>query len=376
MPNMPSKVLIVDDSPTDIHVLLSQIGSNFQVTAATSAAKTLDMLRSGNIPDIILMDVCMPDMDGYEACATIKNDVLFRDIDIIFVSANDDPQEIIKGIGVGAIDYIVKPFNSEVIQSKLRRVIEYGKQKSVLAKKADDATKMLYSVMSEAGSQGVVLNFLRGCFDVNESKALLDLTLETLTQAGLKGVVFFKQNHIEEVGANGEKPGFLELDLIDRVFGGQQPLLHQKKHLLVTRGSSVIYIKNFPEEDIKAGILRDSLMILIDGLNSKLSTLCDKALYDKRGEEVKSVVDQAQKALSSIRQNQADHKAQSMAMLDDMVQQIEKGYFSLGLTDEQEDALSSTMHIAVDKSLDHFEKGLAIDTELQLIIDKLSKIAS
>lgn len=372
MNDVPNKVLIIDDSPNDIHVLLEQIGNQYQVTASTTATKALDTMRTGHLPDVILMDVNMPQMNGYEACSEIKNDPQLKDVDIIFISANDNPEEIIRGLDAGAIDYIVKPFDPHVIRSKLRRVIDYSKHKSALKKKVDDANKMVYSVMNEAGHMGVVLNFLRNSFQLQTTRQLLDEALQALTNSGLDSIVFFKRYQFEELGSNGESPTFLEMDLIDRAFGTQKPLIASETRLLVSRENTVIYIKNLPEDPEKAGTLKDTLMILIEGINSKLENLCDRRLYENRRRELQKIVETSKQSLIEARSKQADYKHKSMDILDSMVKDVEQRYYDMGLTLEQEQTLSDAMQSSIEQALNHFEQGMLIDGEMEAIVERLA----
>lgn len=372
---LPNKVLIIDDSPNDIHVLLEQIGSHYQVMASTSAESAIKKMQEGDLPDIILMDVNMPGLNGYEACEIIKANTQLKDIEIIFISANANPEEIIKGIDVGAIDYIVKPFHTDIIQSKLRRALEYSQDKIALIRNIKDANSMVYSVMTEAGNMGLVLNFLRQSFEITTPRELLENALDTLSQSSLKAIVFFKKQSIEEIGSNDEEPGFLEMDLIDRVLGSETPLLEKDRRLLVTRGGAVIYIKNMPDDATKSGMLKDSLMILIDGINSKLNALWAKSIYKQRGSDIARIVEDSNASLSEIRQKQLAYKQKSITILDEMVKKVEEHYYAMGLTDEQEIVLSELMNNAVTKALDHFDLGLSLDKELQSIVDKLSIIS-
>lgn len=374
MQQTPPKVMIVDDSPSDIHVLLHHIGKAYQVTAATSADQALEQLRAGAHPDVILLDVNMPGTNGYDACVQIKQDSTLRDIEILFVSANDSTEEIIRGIDAGAIDYVVKPFDPSVIESKLRRVIEHSKNKRSLISRADEAQKLVYSVLNEAGQMGVVLNFLRESFKVRDTASLLQQALEALSAAGVDGVVFFKKNDLEELGSNGVPPGFLELNLIERVFQSHAPLLERDHRCIITRDHVVIYIKNFPEDPSKAGTLKDSLMILIEAINERLNGLWDRKAYASQREDINNVIAHAKLALAQVQTKQTLHKKNSANILDKMVADIESRYYTMGLTDAQEQILSAVMQNTIAHSLDLLDQGAQLDSELASVIAALAEI--
>lgn len=116
LPGMPDHILVVDDTPENLELLERVLArKGFQVRQAGSGQAALAQIRSQR-PDLILMDVCMPEMDGYEVCQVLKEDPATCDIPIIFVSALDEVLDKVKAFRVGGVDYITKPFHAaEVI---------------------------------------------------------------------------------------------------------------------------------------------------------------------------------------------------------------------------------------------------------------------
>ena len=103
-------ILIVDDNPQNIQLLGSIIDQDaYDLAFATRGADALDYLQS-EIPDLILLDVMMPELDGYTVCERIKEDNRLKDIPIIFLTAKKEAEDIVKGFKVGGVDYITKPF--------------------------------------------------------------------------------------------------------------------------------------------------------------------------------------------------------------------------------------------------------------------------
>ena len=114
------KVLIVDDNPINIDVLsrtLKREGYDFSF--AKNGVKALKIAHK-IIPDIILLDIMMPEMNGYEVCEALKEDSETADIPIIFISAMIETEDIVKGFDIGAVDYITKPFKKEEVLSRVR----------------------------------------------------------------------------------------------------------------------------------------------------------------------------------------------------------------------------------------------------------------
>ncbi|MEW7986777.1 MAG: HD domain-containing phosphohydrolase [Candidatus Thiodiazotropha sp.] len=122
--NQAAKILIVDDVTDNLSVLSSLLqGEGFRVFAAISgklALRALDTL----VPDLILLDIVMPGMNGFEICAHIKERESLRNIPVIFISALDDPQDKVKAFSCGGVDYIGKPFQKEEVLARVKTHIE------------------------------------------------------------------------------------------------------------------------------------------------------------------------------------------------------------------------------------------------------------
>ncbi len=103
------RILIVDDIPDNIEVLRGVLRGDYQIQAAIRGEKALDIARSDMKPDMILLDVEMPKMDGYEVCRRLKSDPRTSYIPVIFVTGRDEVESEEYGLELGAVDYITKP---------------------------------------------------------------------------------------------------------------------------------------------------------------------------------------------------------------------------------------------------------------------------
>jgi CheY-like chemotaxis protein/HPt (histidine-containing phosphotransfer) domain-containing protein len=118
------RVLVVDDTPENIHILMAFLRHSCEVTAATNGPKALECARSSARPDLILLDVVMPGMSGYQVCESLKSDPLTADIPIIFVTGMSDETDEEKGLKLGAADYISKPFRAGVVRARVKHQLE------------------------------------------------------------------------------------------------------------------------------------------------------------------------------------------------------------------------------------------------------------
>ena len=114
------KVLIVDDVPENIQVLMETLKEDYSIIAATSGQKAIALASTDPAPDIILLDIMMPEMDGYEVCARLKAQKKTAKIPIIFVTAMDDVEDEAKGFDIGAVDYITKPVSPPIVSARVK----------------------------------------------------------------------------------------------------------------------------------------------------------------------------------------------------------------------------------------------------------------
>ncbi len=145
-------VMIVDDTPANIEILSESLGDEYELFFATSGADALELIRADK-PDLILLDIMMPGMDGYELCSILKGDASTRNIPIIFVTAMIGEEEEIKGLELGAIDYLTKPISPHIVRARVKNHLELKRYRDLLetlASAADRAKKeFLRSVSHE-----------------------------------------------------------------------------------------------------------------------------------------------------------------------------------------------------------------------------------
>ncbi|MGZ4958122.1 MAG: diguanylate cyclase [Methylomonas sp.] len=116
-------ILIVDDTPTNIQVLAENLIKDYRIKVAVSGEASLDAIARQGPPDLILLDVMMPDMDGYEVCRRLKDNPQTSEIPVIFVTALDAASDEELGLNLGALDYITKPFYLPVVKARIRNHI-------------------------------------------------------------------------------------------------------------------------------------------------------------------------------------------------------------------------------------------------------------
>src|SRR5215475_9218788 len=126
-------ILIVDDTPTNIGVISGALKDSYKTKIATNGQKALALASAEDKPDLILLDVMMPEMDGYEVCSRLKADPATREIPVIFLTGQTSADDETHGFEVGAVDYVHKPFSSAVVKARVRSHILLREARAQLA---------------------------------------------------------------------------------------------------------------------------------------------------------------------------------------------------------------------------------------------------
>lgn len=116
-------VLIVDDDISNIEIMNAALGDDYEICFATSGEQALEVMQL-TLPDLVLLDVVMPGMQGFEVCSILKRDPLLSDIPVIFTTGLGDTEDEVRGLSLGAIDYVTKPIHPVVLRNRVKNHIE------------------------------------------------------------------------------------------------------------------------------------------------------------------------------------------------------------------------------------------------------------
>ena len=130
-------ILLVDDVPANLRTLTDLLSAHYRLRFATSGLQALQLLKADPLPDLILLDVMMPDMDGYAVCREIKRWVTTQHIPVIFLTALDEDNDEMLGLEVGADDFVTKPFKPEIVLARIRNLLRRHARAKPLSLESD-----------------------------------------------------------------------------------------------------------------------------------------------------------------------------------------------------------------------------------------------
>lgn len=231
-----SKILLVDDSPENLQVLMEILREDYAIIAATSAAKALELAAKAPVPDLIILDVVMPEMDGYEVCTRLKANPLTQGILVVFVTALNEVGNEAKGFEFGAVDYISKPFNPVVVKARIKSHLALQQLRQELEQKNNELARSTHLkdefLANMSHELRTPLNVILGM-----SESLYEEVLGSLNQRQLKAL-----ETIEKSGRH-----LLELinDILDlsKIAAGKMELELSPTSLKSLCQSSLLFVK-------------------------------------------------------------------------------------------------------------------------------------
>ena len=134
LPSVQKLILIVDDTPTNLGVISGALTDTYKTKVATNGPKALALASADEKPDLILLDVVMPEMDGYEVCTRLKADPATREIPVIFLTGQTSVEDETRGFSVGGVDYVHKPFSPAIVKARVQSHILLREARAQLAK--------------------------------------------------------------------------------------------------------------------------------------------------------------------------------------------------------------------------------------------------
>jgi len=141
-------ILVVDDIKDNIDVLHAILKDDYKIQFALSGRKALELAKKHK-PDLVLLDVMMPEMDGFTVCKALKDNPSTKNIPVIFVTANNETMDEVTGFEIGAVDYITKPVTPTIVKARVQTHIQLSNQKQLLFEEVRGKTKEIFNTQVE-----------------------------------------------------------------------------------------------------------------------------------------------------------------------------------------------------------------------------------
>ncbi len=363
-------ILCVDDEPVNLVIMEELLQDNYDLLTAKSGESCLQQVGVQK-PELILLDVNMPDMDGLETCACLKSDPETAEIPIIFVSALASQEELMAGYEAGGDDYITKPFSEEILQKKIEIVLASQQRKQELKSISDRAVEALMNNLSTTEELGMVVKFLYQCQSVNTLDELAHNVFDTLREYELDSSLLILDEPENRIWFSDDIQRPMESQILESL-RGQDRVVSFGTRLAINTDHATILVRNLPSEQAKIDRVREHLSILIEGLDTRIQAMQTQMLLDERRAVLARVLEATRENLANLDDKHKKQKTRAGEVLSAMGKELEKSLLRLDLSARQEAALKKTIASTAEKAESIYDEGLELDEQFQGIIDDLS----
>jgi CheY-like chemotaxis protein len=375
------KILVVDDEPFNLEIMQEILEEDYEVTYARSGQECMDTVLNV-MPDVVLLDVNMPGMSGYEVCQQLKENPRTTNIPVTFVSALDTLAERLAGYEVGGDDYICKPFEASELLSKVSIAVKYKKERESLMADAEQAMRKAMSATKNTGDVGALLEFMRSTLKCDSAEKLADLALYTISGMGLRSSVQVRNNdeviHKSSDGAINQ----LERTVVKKISREDQIVDLGVRSVFNSEHVSIL-IKNMPLDDqSKYSQVKSSIALLTEGMEIRmLSLLQSQAVRPPANpvisnrSELESITQRAITLLDQLEQSVSNLTPQYIKIMSDLAYRLE-GYFSeLALTEAQEQALMDLVDQSINDAHNIQVSNDGLSRQLNELVSEMRHLA-
>jgi CheY-like chemotaxis protein len=353
-------ILVVDDDFFMREILEEVLHEHYHVITAEDGAEAIDCARRDQ-PALILLDVEMPGLDGYETCRQLKGSDDTASIPVIFVSARDKIEERLVGYEAGGNDYVIKPFDKQELMAKIAHLLEMVAERVRFEEMASMASSTAMTVMTSMSEMGALLeslNKFNASSDINE---LAKSVLSGLASYGLNGAVQIRSSGgVVSLSGHGEASP-LEISVMDHMTGMDR-IVHFKNRMSIHYPHVVMLVNNMPVDDPdRCGRLRDHLAMLVEGAEMRACGLIAEKESGRRGEAIERMIVRIASTLNEIDVSQRRNRMEIRAAFAALTDRMGAAFLRMGLTSEHEDMLCAL----VSEGIEEVVALQSADAELQ-----------
>lgn len=360
-------ILCVDDEPINLTIMEELLQDQFELFTTNSGDGCLQQVQAQK-PDLILLDVNMPDMDGLETCQSLQADPESADIPIIFISALASHAELMAGYEAGGDDYITKPFSEEILRKKIDVVLASQRRKQELKKISDNAVEALMTNLSTAEELGIVVKFLSQIQAEGNLGELAKNVFDCLRELDLDSSLLIVAESENRIWFSDDIDRPLESQILESL-RGQDRVVGFATRLAFNSDNATLLVRNLPTDEQRVQRLREYLTILFEGLDARIHGLQSAMLMEQRRALLARVLEAIRANLGKIDEL---HKASLSEILSNMKIALKDSMLEQNLTRQQEAAVIKILESTALETESCYGDGQKFDERFQGIIDELS----
>jgi len=372
--SMAANILAVEDNPTQAKILQLLLRDHYRIVAADSGEACLAQLEAQPF-DLILLDVNLPGMNGYETCRLIKADPRFSHLPVIFISVNCTGEDRLQGFDAGGFDYLAKPIVKEELLRKITILLDYQEEKRQLQSNTDYAVSTAMTAMTSAAEQGLVLQFMKASFACQHQRDLADAILEAVRQFGLDGIVQIRSQYGNWSRSAQGNCTPLEQSVLTNVKDAGR-VVDLKHRTAVNYPRVSLILRNMPTDEMERyGRLKDHMNMLLEGSDARVMALDMDSYLASEARRLLDAIQSISGTLVGVSRRTHDLHASYGTVFDSLARELETCIPLLELNQNQEAMLDDLLRQASEAYVALAGQESAVDKELLEAMEKLKSIA-
>jgi len=365
-------LFIVDDMEAARSMVESAFGTIYKVESFASGAACIERMAE-KVPDLFMLDVDMPEMDGYTLCRHIKSQDSSRNIPVIFLSALDDLESRLAGYDAGGNDFIAKPYRLAILKQKVEVLRRISEEKTALRSQLDESDMLTSLVLSNLDEYAVLVKFLRSLNGCDGYSDVAEAVLAMLKSFRLQGALQFRLPKLElSLNHEGEASP-LEISVINHV-RSLGTIAEFKNRAAFNFDRVSVLINDMPVDDPDlCGRLKDHLAIAVETVEAKLLALQTRQENSQTKGEISLLLEALGDVIrgSSKKYENARFAASEATRL--MLDELGVEFVSLGMREVQEESIKEIIQSRVDQLANIFDFSAETEKTLNELSVRLSK---
>ena len=384
------KILSVDDEPANQLVIDEILEDDYEVKLVYSGEECLENVKSFK-PELILLDINMPGIDGYETCERLKEDPETKSIPVIFLSALSTTEEKLKGYEVGADDYIPKPFDHDDLLRKIEKClddngqavtessetdpeqqrIQDDKENEDLINELQSSRTIAMDAMRYTSDLGTIVKFYEESARCKTFDELLKTVFDATRALNIKASMQIR-NGCEVINRSSSGDiSPMEASVIE-ISKDKGRFFDFKNRTIMNYKYSSILIKNMPiDDDKKYGIMKDILGALGNGAEERVRTIIMEKTMILNREQVIALI---QETFKNINAKHVERTRQGIEILEGMVGDVHAAIEAMDLLSYQEEKLETVIEHFREKNDLHMNEGVDLKEASDAALESLNNI--
>ncbi len=363
-------ILIVDDT-NEIRLFLKMILEDDYIVSEVNSGKSCLSHIEKELPDLLLLDVNMPGMNGYQVCEQLRKNPQTKNLPIIFVSGLDSVEERLAGFEAGGDEYVIKPIDPTDLFNKISSTLQRSQESKTAKEEAAGAMQIAMEAMTVNSELGQIVEFVKTGQKLNTTVEIGNAMLSITQEFQLNSCIMVKINKKTEFFGCDEDS--MEAQFLVKASNSEKRIFSSGIRTIIRDNSIVLLIKNMPlDNENLYGRLKDHLAVLMDIAQGYLNrVLLQENIKHQRKELLVKIIDVTEDQIKHVSSKIHDHNIKSMHIIQGMVTELEQMLFGLGLDDDQEDQLmklASKTTLELEKSS---KTTKSLEDELGVILECL-----